>query len=146
MSKRKRKGKFCVVAGWISTHYDNLSLHELNSKRGQIRNSQTVDYFCENQAKRLHYPDNACVKHFTADCYPKEYSLKLFGITGKRKSLFKDAVPSIHFSGTVNCSILGKRTSLSHGGNFKGETWGPSQPKKIRPAFLKRECFRVRDS
>ena len=76
-----------------------------------------------------------------------EYSLKkAVGITVKRKSLLKDAVPSIHFSGTVNSSILGKRTSSSHGGNLKGETSRPSQPKKMRPAFLKRECFRVRNS
>ena len=64
----------------------------------------------------------------------------------EKKIPLKGAVRSIHFSGTVNCSILGKRTSSSHGDNFKGETWRPSQPKRIRPAFLKRECFRVRDN
>ena len=149
MSKRKRTGKFCVAAGCTSTHVDNLSLHEFPKEdRPDIRR-QWIN-FVKTKRKDFTTPtihSVLCEKHFTADCYPMEYSLKKsVGITVKRKSLLKDAVPSIHFSGTVNSSILGKGTSSSHGGNFKGETSRPSQPKKIRPAFLKRECFRVRYS
>ena len=51
---------------------------------------------------------------------------KSVGITVKRKSVIKDAVTSIHFSGAVSSSILVKRTSSSHGGNFKRETSHPS--------------------
>ena len=138
------------AAGCTSTDVDNLSIHEFPKEdRPNIRR-QWINFVKTKRKDFITTPTMhsvLCEKHFTADCYPMEFSLKkLVGITVKRKSLLKNAVSSIHFSGTVNSSILGKGTSSSHGSNFKVETSRPSQRKKIRPAFLKRECFRVRYS
>ena len=141
------KSKFCVAADCTSTHVEILSLHEFPKEdRPEIRR-QWIN-FVKTKRKNFTTPTMhsvLCEKHFTADCYPMEYSLKTYiGITVKRKSLLKYVVPSIQFSGTVNSSILWKRTSASHAKSIKGETSHPSQPMKILPAFLKRECFRVR--
>ena len=151
VEKEKERKKFGQPRVDHQLEVDNLSLREFPKEdRFEIRR-QWIN-FVETKWKDFTTPtmhSMLCeIFFFTTDCYPKEYSLiKSVGITVKRKSLLKDAVvPSIHFSGTMNSSILGKRTSSSHGGNFKGEISRPSQPKKIRPAFLKRECFRVRDS
>ncbi|XP_062596145.1 uncharacterized protein LOC134257557 [Saccostrea cucullata] len=145
MSK-KRTGKFCVAAGCTSTHKDNVSLHDFpkESKRPDIRRQWIA--FVKTKRKDFTSPTPhsvLCEKHFAVHCYPMEYMIKRsIGMEVKKKSLLPDAVPTIHLIGTVN-PLLGKRSSSDVDAPT---TSRPSQQKKIRSAFLKRECFRAVES
>jgi hypothetical protein len=144
----KRTGKFCVAAGCTSTHRDNVSLHEFpKDDRADIRR-QWVNFI---KTKRRDFscptPNSVvCEKHFSPNCYPLEYSLKKsVGMSIKRKLLLRNAVPTIHFAGDSKSVLLGKRNSstLPNAGENAATTSRPSQPKKMRSAFVKRECIRV---
>lgn len=64
-----------------------------------------------------------------------EYSIKkAMGLEVKKKCLLPDAVPTIH---TVDTMPSSRSASPEN-------TMRPSQPQKIRAAFRKRECMRVR--
>lgn len=65
------------------------------------------------------------------------FNKKAMGLEVKKKCLLLDAVPTIH---TVDTIPSRKRSSRSASPE---NTMRPSQPKKIRAAFRKRECIRV---
>lgn len=139
MSKRI-SGKFCVAAGCGSTHRDNVSLHEFpKENRAEIRRL----WINIVKTKRKDFTNTSkysvlCEKHFTPECYPMEYSIKkAMGLEVKKKCLLPDAVPTIH---TVDTMPSRKRSSRSASPE---NTMRPSQPKKNRAAFRKRECMRV---
>ncbi|XP_061192241.1 uncharacterized protein LOC133200466 [Saccostrea echinata] len=78
-----------------------------------------------------------CEKHFAPNCYPLEYSIKKsMGIEVKKKNLLPEAIPTVQ---TVDSDKRAEASSLSRHGSPERH----SQPKKMRPAFRKRECLRV---
>ncbi|XP_061170057.1 THAP domain-containing protein 10-like [Saccostrea echinata] len=138
MSKKK-SGKFCVAAGCTSTHRDNVSLHEFPKEtRPEIRRKWIS--FVKMKRKDFTTPTQfsvLCEKHFAPNCYPLEYSIKKsMGIEVKKKNLLPEAIPTVQ---TVDSDKRAEASSLSRHESPER----PSQPKKMRPAFRKRECMRV---
>ncbi|XP_062601407.1 uncharacterized protein LOC134263113 [Saccostrea cucullata] len=143
MSKRI-SGKFCVAAGCTSTNRDNVSLHEFPKEeiRPEIRRLWIT--FVKTKRKDFTNPTKysvLCEKHFAPKCYPQEYLIKeSMGFEVKRKSLLPDAMPTVH---TVDVSCPEKRPNPYASPSHQGASERPSQPKKMRAAFRKRECMRV---
>ena len=77
--KSGRTGKFCVAAGCMSTHKDNLSLHEFPKENVRPNIRRQWIKFVQVKRKDFIKPTAnsvSCEKHFPPGSYPVEYELK----------------------------------------------------------------------
>lgn len=146
-TESSRGGKFCVAAGCTSTYRDNVSLHEF--PREETIRRQWVNFV---KAKRKDFIQPTqysilCEKHFPPGSYPLEYEVKKsMNIPVKKKRLLRHAVPTIHTVGLAEQQEQDQSTSpgtpVLASTPLHGHVMSP--PKKMRTAFRKRECARVR--